>query len=76
MARDREKLSSVLDSALQKSINLAKRVKKGFNNRKNAGLCYQPATSLERNMNVVNMWNVMTVNCSRPNITKLNLAKV
>jgi hypothetical protein len=31
MARDREKLSSVSDSATQKSINLAKIFKKVFN---------------------------------------------
>jgi hypothetical protein len=36
---DREKLSSVLDSAPQKSINLAKIFKKVFN-CKNVGLCY------------------------------------
>jgi hypothetical protein len=40
MVRDREKLSSVLDSAPQKSISLAKSFKKVFNNCKNAGLCY------------------------------------
>jgi hypothetical protein len=40
MVRDREKLSSVLDSAPQKSIILAKIFKKDFNNCKNAGLCY------------------------------------
>jgi hypothetical protein len=72
MVRYREKLGSALDSALQKSMNLAKSFKKKFNKCKNAGLCYQPATSLERNMNMVNIWNVMTV---RPNI-KFNLAKV
>jgi hypothetical protein len=37
MVRDREKLSSVLDSAPQKSMNLAKISKKAFNNCKNAG---------------------------------------
>jgi hypothetical protein len=41
MVCDREILSSVLDSAPQKSINLAKIFKKVFNNSKNAGLCYQ-----------------------------------
>jgi hypothetical protein len=41
MVRDREKTSSVLDSAPQKSMNLAKIFKKLFNNCKNAGLCYQ-----------------------------------
>jgi hypothetical protein len=41
MVRDREKLSSVLDSALQKSTNLAKMFKKVFNMSKHAGLCNQ-----------------------------------
>jgi hypothetical protein len=36
---DREKLSSVWDSAPQKSTNLAKIFKKVFNNYKNTGLC-------------------------------------
>jgi hypothetical protein len=40
MVRDREKLSSVLNSAAQKYINLAKIFKNVFNNCKNAGLCY------------------------------------
>jgi hypothetical protein len=40
MVRDREKLSSVLDSAPQTSINLANVFKNVFNNSKNAGLCY------------------------------------
>jgi hypothetical protein len=39
MLRDRENLSSVLDSAPQKSISLAKIFKNVFNNCKNAGLC-------------------------------------
>jgi hypothetical protein len=39
MVRYGEKLSSVLDSAPQKSLNLAKIFKKCFNNCKNAGLC-------------------------------------
>jgi hypothetical protein len=41
MVCDREKLSSVLDSATQKSITLAKIFKNVFNNCKNAGLCYK-----------------------------------
>jgi hypothetical protein len=41
MVRDREKLSSVLDSGPQKSVNLAKIFKNIFNNCKNAGLCNQ-----------------------------------
>jgi hypothetical protein len=36
----REKLSSVLDPASQKSINLAAIFKKVFKNCENAGLCY------------------------------------
>jgi hypothetical protein len=40
MVCERKKLSSVLDSAPQNSINLAKVFKKVFNNCKNAGLCY------------------------------------
>jgi hypothetical protein len=39
MVRDREKLSSVLDSAPQKSINLTKIFKNVFSNFKNAALC-------------------------------------
>jgi hypothetical protein len=39
MVRDGEKLSSVLDSAPQKSISLVKIFKKFFKNSKNAGLC-------------------------------------
>jgi hypothetical protein len=39
MVFDREKFSSVLNSAHQKSIKLAKIFKKVFNNCKNAGLC-------------------------------------
>jgi hypothetical protein len=42
MVGDREKLSSVLDSTPQKSVNLARIFKNVFNNCKNAGLCYQP----------------------------------
>jgi hypothetical protein len=38
MIYDREKLNSVLDSAPQESVNLAKIFKKVFNNCKNAGL--------------------------------------
>jgi hypothetical protein len=38
IVRDREKLSSVLDSALQKSINVATIFKKVFNKCKNASL--------------------------------------
>jgi hypothetical protein len=44
MVRDEEKLSSVLDSAPQKPINLAKSFEKVFNNCKNAGLCNLSAT--------------------------------
>jgi F0F1-type ATP synthase delta subunit len=40
MVRDREKLSSSLDSAAQKSTDLNKIFKKIFNNFKNAGQCY------------------------------------
>jgi hypothetical protein len=39
MVRDREKLSCVLDSAPQKSVNVAKSFRNVFNNSKNAGLC-------------------------------------
>jgi hypothetical protein len=39
LVRVREKLTSVLDSAPQKSINVAKIFKKVLNNCKNAGLC-------------------------------------
>jgi hypothetical protein len=39
MIRVRETLSSILDSAPQKSINLAKIFKNVFNGCKNAGLC-------------------------------------
>jgi hypothetical protein len=39
MVRDREKMSSVLDLASHKSIDLAKIFKNVFNNCKNAGLC-------------------------------------
>jgi hypothetical protein len=39
MVCDGEKLSSVLDSAPQKSIDSTKISKKVFNNCKNAGLC-------------------------------------
>jgi hypothetical protein len=38
MVRDGEKLSSGLDSAPQKSVNLAKHVKKVYKNCKNPGL--------------------------------------
>jgi hypothetical protein len=40
MVRDRDKLSSVLDSAPQKSIHLANISKKVLNNCKDADLCY------------------------------------
>jgi hypothetical protein len=40
MVRVRENLSSGLDSAPQKSINLAKNFKNVFNSCKNAGLFY------------------------------------
>jgi hypothetical protein len=39
MVRDREKLSSGLDSGSQKSVNSTKMFKKVFNNCKIAGLC-------------------------------------
>jgi hypothetical protein len=44
MVHCRERLSSVLDSAPQKSINLAKIFKNVFNNCKNAGLCFGGAS--------------------------------
>jgi hypothetical protein len=39
MVRDREKMSSILDSAAPKHMYLAKSFKNVFNNCKNAGLC-------------------------------------
>jgi hypothetical protein len=41
MVRDRENLSSVLNSAPQKSTNMATIFKNVFKNCKNAGLCNQ-----------------------------------
>jgi hypothetical protein len=39
MVCGRERFSSVLDSAPEKSVSLGKIFKKAFNNCKNAGLC-------------------------------------
>jgi hypothetical protein len=50
MVRDRERLSSVLDSEPQNSITLAKIFKNVFINCNNAGLCYRLLTALHQNL--------------------------